>query len=107
MNKIVVFMTTTTKREAKKITHTLLAKHYIACANILGPLESEFWWKEKIDKAKEFLVIMKSDEKLFDKLSKTIKEMHSYEVPEIFALPLINALPQYFEWLNNTLSLVE
>jgi periplasmic divalent cation tolerance protein len=107
MTNIVVFMTTSTKQEAQKIVRSLLDKHLIACANILGPVGSQFWWQGKIDKAKEFLVLMKSNEKLFEKLSKTIKEMHSYEVPEILALPIVKGWAPYLEWLTETLSLAE
>ena len=59
------------------------------------------------DKAKEFLVIMKSDEKLFEKLSKTIKELHSYDIPEILALPIVKGWTKYLDWLNTTLLLAE
>jgi periplasmic divalent cation tolerance protein len=104
MTNIMVFMITATKQEAQKIASALLNKHLIACANILGPVYSEFWWKGKIDKTTEFLVLMKSDEKLFEKLSRTIKEMHSYEVPEILALPVVKGWAPYLDWLNATLS---
>jgi len=103
MTNIVVFMTTETKQEAQKIVKPLLNKHLIACANIFGPIESMFWWQGKIDKTNEFLVFMKSDEKLFQKLSQTIKEMHSYETPEILALPIIRGWPPYLEWLDAAL----
>jgi len=107
MKNIMVFMTTPTKKEAQRIVHSLLNKHLIACANIIGPVDSEFWWQGKIDKAKEFLVIMKSDEKLFEKLSKTIKELHSYDIPEILALPIVKGWTKYLDWLNTTLLLAE
>ncbi len=107
MTNIMVFMTAASRQEAQKIVTALLDKHLIACANILGPVDSEFWWQGKIDQAKEFLVLMKSDEKLFTKLSKVIKSMHSYEVPEILALPVINGWRPYLEWLNATLSSAE
>lgn len=107
MTNIMVFMTTATKQEAQKIVRSLLDKHFIACANIIGPVDSEFWWQGKIDKAKEFLVLMKSDEKLFEKLSKTIKDIHSYEIPEILALPIVRGWAPYLEWLNSTLSPAE
>lgn len=57
---IVVFMTVSDKKEATKIAQSLLKEKLIACANIVGPVSSLFWWKGKIDKASEFLVIMKS-----------------------------------------------
>ena len=104
MSSIIVFMTASSKREAQKIVRTLLNERLIACGNILGPVDSEFWWQGKIDNTKEFLVLMKSDEKLFARLAKTIKQMHSYEVPEILALPIIKGWAPYLEWLNSTLS---
>lgn len=84
---IVVFMTVSDEKEATKIIHSLLKDRLIACANIVGPVASLFWWKGKIDKANEFLVIMKSRKNLFKKLSERVKELHSYEVPEVIALP--------------------
>jgi len=75
---IVVFMTVSDEKEATKIIHSLLKDRLIACANIVGPVASLFWWKRKIDKANEFLVIMKSRKNLFKKLSERVKELHSY-----------------------------
>jgi len=103
MKGLVVLMTTPSKEEADKIVRSLLRKRLIACGNILGPVESNFWWKRKIDKANEFLVLMKSSEKLFTRLSQTIREMHSYEVPEILALPIVKGSKPYLEWLNTAL----
>ena len=103
MANVIVLTTTATKREAQKIVQYLLQQRLIACANIPGPVESRFWWKEKINKAKEFLVFMKSDERLCPKLSQTIKQLHSYEVPEILALPIAEGWPAYVEWLNSCL----
>jgi len=103
MANVIVLTTTATKREAQKIVQYLLQQRLIACANILGPVESRFWWKEKIDKAKEFLVFMKSDERLFPKLSQTTKQLHSYEVPEILALTIAAGWFPYMEWLNSCL----
>ncbi len=100
---IVVFMTVPDKKEATKIAHSLLKERLIACANIVGPVSSLFWWKGKIDKASEFLVIMKSKKNLFKKLSERVKELHSYEVPEVIALPVIEGLPSYLNWLGASL----
>jgi len=100
---IVVVMTTSTKEEATKILQRLLEERLIACANIVGPVSSLFWWKDKIDKATEFLVLMKSHRKLFNKLLKMVKENHSYEVPEILALPILGGLPSYLSWLEANL----
>jgi len=105
MTNIIALMTTATKQEAQRIVHLLLNKRLIACANILGPEESQFWWQGKTEKAEEFLVLMKSEERLFEKLSKTIKETHSYETPEILAVPIVEGWSPYLEWLNKSLGL--
>ena len=96
-------MTTSTKREAQRIVQRLLEKRLIACANIYGPVESRYWWQNKIEKAKETLVMMKSKQNLFTKLTEGVKEIHSYEVPEILAVPIVEGYRLYLEWLNATL----
>lgn len=103
MVNILVFTAAGSEQEAQDIVQVLLNRHLIACANIMGPVESQFWWKGKIDKAKEYLVLMKSDEKLFEKLSETVKEVHSYEVPEILAVPIVKGWQPYLDWLNASL----
>jgi len=96
----VVIMTASNREEAVKIVRGLLKERLIACANIVGPISSLFWWEGKIDEASEFLVFMKSHENLFEKLSRRIMEIHSYEVPEIIALPIIKGSPPYLDWLR-------
>jgi len=100
---IVIITTASTKSEATKIVRCLLEERLIACANIIGPVSSLFWWKDKIDEATEFLILMKSTRKLFDKLSARVKAIHSYEVPEILALPVLKGLPSYLSWLDANL----
>ena len=95
-----VFMTASTKNEAENITHRLLDERLIACANIIGPISSLYWWKDKVEEANEFLVFMKSRQDLFEKLSTRIKELHSYDVPEIIAVPITAAFPSYLNWIN-------
>jgi len=100
MSYIVVLITTSNKEEAVKIVRSLLKERLIACANIVGPVSSLFWWQEKIDEANEFLVFMKSHKNHFGKLSERVMEIHSYEVPEIIALPIILGSPPYLDWLK-------
>ena len=75
----------------------------IACANIIGPVMSLFWWQSKTEKANEFLILIKSNQKLFNRLTKTVKELHSYEVPEILAVPIIEGYQPYLKWLDSSL----
>jgi len=97
-------MTASDKKEALKIVRRLLDERLIACANIGGPVSSLFLWEGKIDEANEFLVIMKSRKDLFKKLSELVKEIHSYEVPEVLELPIMEGLPSYLEWMSASLS---
>ncbi len=103
MSYTIVLMTTATREEAENITRKLLDQKLIACANIVGPVASLFWWKEKISQEKEFLVLMKTHSDIFDKLATIIKQMHSYEVPEIIAVPIAKGEQTYLKWLDGTL----
>jgi len=105
MSNYLIIMTTSTNEEATKIVRCLLEERLIACANIIGPISSLFWWNDKIEEATEFLVFMKSSTKLFDKLSERVKSIHSYEVPEIIALPILKGLPSYLGWLEANLQI--
>jgi periplasmic divalent cation tolerance protein len=103
MSYIIVLMTAATREEAENITRNLLDQKLIACANIIGPVSSLFWWENRISQENEFLVLMKSHSEHFEKLATTIKQMHSYEVPEIIAVPITRGEPSYLEWLSRSL----
>ena len=100
---IIVMVTTASKEEAETIVQRLLEAKLIACANIIGPVQSRFRWSGKIDKAEEYLILMKSRKDLFEKLSETVKALHSYEVPEILAVPVVDGSKAYMDWLDNCL----
>jgi periplasmic divalent cation tolerance protein len=101
---IIVLVTTTNKQEAENIVQQLLKEHLIACANIVGPVSSFFRWSNEIEKAEEYLVFMKSRENIFEKLTKKVKKLHSYEVPEIVALPIVEGSKAYLGWLDSCLA---
>lgn len=107
MSYLIVFVTASNREEAVKIVRTLLEERLIACGNIVDSVSSLFWWKGEIEEEKEVLVIMKSHERLFKKLSKRVTELHSYDVPEILALPIVDGSSSYLEWLKNCLEPVK
>lgn len=107
MSYIIVMVTTLSKEEALKIVRQLLNDRLIACANIVDHVSSLFWWENKINEATEFLVFMKSREEIFQRLSERVKELHSYQVPEIIALPIIAGSPSYLNWLDACLKPVK
>ena len=102
---IIVMVTTASKQEAENIAQHLLKERLIACANITTtPVSSLFHWAGKLEKAEEYLIFMKSRKDLFEKLTETVKALHSYEVPEIIALPIIEGSKAYLDWLDNCLA---
>ena len=99
-NFIMIFVTTKDKQEAEKISQSLLNDHLVACANIISPVNSFFHWQGDITEAEECLVIMKTRLDLFSKIVEQIKNVHSYEVPEILALPIMEGYQPYFDWMR-------
>jgi periplasmic divalent cation tolerance protein len=89
--------------EAEKMSRTLLEERLIACANIVDPVVSFFRWKGNVDCANECLVVMKSRRDLFMTLEKRVKALHSYEVPEILALPIVEGSVDYLSWMCESL----
>ncbi len=99
---IVVLITTKTRSEAKKIVTELIAKERIACANIIPAVESFFRWEGKVTKEKEVLIVIKSTKSQFEAISKMVKRIHSYTVPEIIALPIIDGNADYLRWIDDS-----
>ena len=100
---VLVIVTTSSKSEADNLVQKLLEEKLIACANVLGPVSSHFHWNGKVERSKEFLVLMKSRLNLFDTVSEQVKALHSYEIPEILALPIVAGSKAYLEWLEKSL----
>lgn len=97
---IVVLVTATSKVEAQKIAKAVLNKKLAACVNIITGLTSFFSWKGKIEKANELLLVIKTRKTLFKKLEKEILANHSYSVPEVIALPILEGSKKYLDWLR-------
>jgi periplasmic divalent cation tolerance protein len=100
---IVIFITASKKEEARKIANELIAKKLVACVNIVDRVESHFWWQGKVDNAKEVLLIAKSRKDKFAKIVKSVKSVHSYDVPEIIAMPIIAGYKPYLRWINDSI----
>jgi len=102
-NYILIMVTCASKEEARKISGQLLRKRLVACASILPKIESKFWWKGKLDSAREILVTMKTVRSNFKKIEALIKSLHSYEVPEIIAVPIVAGSRDYLDWISRTI----
>ncbi|MGR3179291.1 MAG: divalent-cation tolerance protein CutA [Candidatus Anammoxibacter sp.] len=97
---IVVLITTSSMDEAKKIGASLINEKLAACTNIVSSVQSLFRWKGNVCDETETLIIAKTKLDLFDKLQVKVKELHSYEVPEIIALPIIKGNEDYLKWIE-------
>lgn len=100
---ILIYTTFEEKEEALRLGRILLEKRLIACAQIESPVDSLYWWKGRIEQAKEFRLLMKSRLSLWDELEQEIKNQHSYDTPEIVAVPVSAISADYEKWLQEAL----
>ena len=101
---IVLFITTATADEAQQISMVLLERRKAACVNIVPRISSLFWWNDKLDSAQESLLIVKTKSSLLPEIISLVKGMHSYQVPEIIALPIVGGSQDYLRWIGENLS---
>jgi periplasmic divalent cation tolerance protein len=99
--KVVIFITTGTEAEAHKIAEMLLTRRKAACVNIVPKVDSSFWWQGKLDSVRESLLIIKTRALLLYEVIELVKSAHSYEVPEIIALPIIGGNEDYLKWIDD------
>ncbi len=100
MDEIIVFTTAPNEDEAAKIANELVKARLAGCVNIVKDIRSIYSWQGKIEDEKEVLMILKTQKALFDSFMKKVKELHSYSVPEIIALPIIVGSEDYLKWLK-------
>jgi periplasmic divalent cation tolerance protein len=97
---IVLFITTATAEEAQRISRVLLEQKKVACVNIVPRVNSLFWWQGKLDSAEESLLIVKTKASLLSEIVPLVKEIHSYDIPELIALPIIGGNQDYLDWIQ-------
>jgi periplasmic divalent cation tolerance protein len=95
----VVFMTVSSPEEGSRIAEALVAEKLAACVNRIDGISSVFWWQERVERATESLLIAKTQWNLIDQLIARVREMHSYTVPEVIALPIERGNPDYLKWI--------
>lgn len=96
-----VYSTTSNIEEAKNIGRTLLEKKLVACVNIIPEIKSMYWWEGKIETDNECIMLAKTPKKNVEEVICTIKKLHSYDIPCIVALPIINGLEDYLDYVIN------
>lgn len=104
MTRFIQVITTTDKKEtADSIARDLVGKRLAACVQILGPVGSTYRWRGQVETAAEWLCLVKSREDLFEDIVAAIKAIHTYETPEILAVPVVIGSKDYLEWLESEL----
>jgi periplasmic divalent cation tolerance protein len=100
---IQISTTTETKEQAQKIAQYIVETKLAACVQISGPIKSIYRWKGKIETADEWLCLIKTRAIFYNKVETTIKKLHSYETPEIIAVPIVKGSKKYLNWIDHEL----
>lgn len=100
MEAILVMTNLPDRDAARQLADRLVAERLAACINILAPCESVYRWQGKIETAQEIPMLIKTLKAHYDKVEKTIRQCHPYELPEIIAVPISAGLPAYLDWLG-------
>ena len=101
---IQISTTADTKEDAEKIAYALVQDRLAACSQVIGPISSVYWWKERIEKHSEWLCIVKTRRDLYKAVESSILQHHTYEIPEILAIPILDGHEDYIRWLERELS---
>lgn len=101
---IVVYVTAGTVEEGERIAAALVDERLAACVNRLSGVRSTYRWKGEVERADEELLIIKTSRDLFERLKQRVAELHSYSVPEIIALPILEGSESYLNWLHEELA---
>jgi periplasmic divalent cation tolerance protein len=102
-DKIVILCTCGTQAEAEALARCLVEARLAACVNVLPGVSSVYRWKEAVESAEECLLMIKSSRALFPEVRQAVERMHSYELPEMIALPVVDGAPNYLAWLGSGL----
>ncbi|SRR6266849_761533 len=101
-DKKLVLTTAGSEEEARKIACALVERRLVACVNIVPQVESIYRWEGKVEKAQEWLLVIKTTGAAFDRVRDVIKELHSYEVPECICISIENGSPDYLKWIGES-----
>ncbi len=100
MEKIVQIATTCDNREVlERLGRGLVEKRLVACAQLMGPVQSVYRWKGQVEESREWLLLMKSKGSLTERVEMGIRQEHPYEVPEIIVTDIVGGLAQYLDWV--------
>ncbi|WP_456474551.1 divalent-cation tolerance protein CutA [Candidatus Pyrohabitans sp.] len=96
----VVFITAKDAAQAREIARRLVEERLAACANIIEKVTSIYWWRGKLEEEEEVLILIKTLKEKVPAIIERVKELHTYEVPEVIALPIVEGSEDYLRWLE-------
>ncbi len=103
-DKIVVLSACASAEEAQQLARALVEKRLAACVNLMPGVRSVYRWKDAIEDEEEVLLVIKTSRALLDELREEIERLHSYEVPEVIALSVVDGSERYLAWMNRELA---
>jgi periplasmic divalent cation tolerance protein len=106
-DKRIVLTTAGSEDEARKIARHLVEQKLAACVNIVPQIESVYRWQDKVESARESLLLIKTTAEGFAAVRDAIRELHSYELPECVAIAVEDGSAEYLEWLADSVKSVE
>jgi periplasmic divalent cation tolerance protein len=95
-----VTTTTDSEEEARKLARAAVESRLAACGQVLSPITSVYWWQGEIEDAQEWMVFLKTTEERVQQLVERLRAEHSYDTPEIVAVPIVSGNPAYLEWIS-------
>jgi periplasmic divalent cation tolerance protein len=101
---MILLCTCASREEARRIAEALVEERLAACVTVLPPVESIYRWQGKVERAEELQILVKSTSEKFPALSQRITELHSYDTPEILAVPIAEGSARYLAWLHEETS---
>jgi periplasmic divalent cation tolerance protein len=102
-DKIVVFSTCGSGEEAERLARKLIDERLAACVTVVTPVRSFYRWQGVVEEAAEWLLVIKTSRELFSNLRQSLESAHSYQVPELIALPVVEGAPNYLAWMTSEL----
>ena len=103
-DKIIVYSTCSSPEEAKKLALNLVEKRLAACVNVVCGVDSFYWWQGKVEQEGEILLVIKTKRELFYRLRAQWEKLHSYDIPELVAVPIVEGAPNYLDWMERELT---
>ena len=103
-DKIVIFNTCGSAEEADRIARKLVDGKLAACVNVITPVRSYYHWQGKLETAEEWMLVIKSTSALFIRLREALEAAHSYQIPELIAIPITDGSPAYLNWMEGQLA---